>query len=351
MYIAVILFVTIPALPILYAKICFNAIYMCMNNNREDYQGQNLFNLFVALFFGLPICVVSVIVDLISMPSILLRGSRGFEHKYVLRDNLNEKQTQVVLRTFKKIFTGSKAIQYRGKSLSLGDLMEIHGNYFVLIDNMHDLMCRGTKDYREALKNVQDYNMSKILSSKCSIPDKNGDFKAARCEMDIIYNVQQDVELYNYVDIVFRKYWMGILFDEIKRKSKTRSHGSQEDLIDIEVAEQDNKKAAANKEHEDEEDENEEDEDNQRVGGIEAREIGPDGVPVYRNPTDLMNNFFINYSSLAFTDIQKNLIGGTVNSYEIKRLKRYEKEVNTRKDSWIENTVGQFITQTERYKI
>jgi len=102
---------------------------------------------------------------------------------------MNEKQTAIVLKTFKKIFEGSKATLYRGKTLTLGQLMDIHGKYFVLIDNMHDLICRGSKDYREALKNVQDYNMSKILSTKCSIPDKNGDFKAAVCEMDIIYNI------------------------------------------------------------------------------------------------------------------------------------------------------------------
>jgi len=93
--------------------------------------------------------------------------------------------------------------------------MDIHGKYFVLIDNLHDLICRGSKDYREALKNVQDYNMSKILSAKCSIPDKNGDFKSALCEMNIIFNVQQDVEVYNYVDIILRKYWMGTLRTEM----------------------------------------------------------------------------------------------------------------------------------------
>jgi len=127
---------------------------------------------------------------MLSMPSLLLKSSSNFEHKYQgSGDKMNSKQTQIVITTFKRIFTGSKSTQYRGKTLSLGELMDIHGKFFVLIDNMHDLICRGSKDYREALKNVQDYNMSKILSTKCSIPDKNGDFKSALCEMDIIYNV------------------------------------------------------------------------------------------------------------------------------------------------------------------
>jgi len=98
--------------------------------------------------------------------------------------------------------------------------MEIHLRFFKLVDNLHDLVCKGKKNYKEAFRNVQDYNMSKILSAKCSIPDKNGDFKSARCEMDILENAQRDIELYNYIDIVLRLYWMGTLRDEVQKKQQ-----------------------------------------------------------------------------------------------------------------------------------
>ena len=144
----------------------------------------------VTLLFGPVISIASIIIDLISIPGVLLLGSKNFEHKYQLsQDRMNDKQCEVVLTTFKRIFHGSKKMEYKGKTITLGQLMELHGKYFVLIDNLHDLICRGSKDYRESLKNVQDYNMSKILSSKCAIPDKNGDFKMGKCEMDIISNV------------------------------------------------------------------------------------------------------------------------------------------------------------------
>jgi hypothetical protein len=55
--------------------------------------------------------------------------------------------------------------------------MEMHTRIFEIIDNMHDLVCRGTKDYKQALANVEDYNMTKILTRKCSIPDRSGDIK------------------------------------------------------------------------------------------------------------------------------------------------------------------------------
>jgi len=76
--------------------------------------------------------------------------------------------------------------------------------------------------------------------------------------------------------------------------------------------------------------------------------IGPDGYPLFRNPSDLMNNFFINFASIAFTEIQKDL-KGNVNSSEIKRLKRYEKEIDMRKSLWMDNTVGMFDQQASRY--
>lgn len=59
-----------------------------------------------------------------------------------------------MLSTFHKVFDGPMAMKYRGKAVTMGDLMDIHGKIFQLVENMHDLMCRGTKDYREALKNV-----------------------------------------------------------------------------------------------------------------------------------------------------------------------------------------------------
>jgi len=49
--------------------------------------------------------------------------------------------------------------------------------------------------------------------------------------------------------------------------------------------------------------ENDDDEDLKKSDGIEARSIGPDGIPLFRNPSDLMNNFFINVASIAFTEI------------------------------------------------
>jgi hypothetical protein len=91
--------------------------------------------------------------------------------------------------TFGKIFYGSNFDKFRGTHMTLIELMNMHTKIFSLTENLHTLFCRGTKDAKEALSNVQDYNMTKILTRKCSIPDKSGDFKEGRCELDVIHAV------------------------------------------------------------------------------------------------------------------------------------------------------------------
>lgn len=61
--------------------------------------------------------------------------------------------------------------------LTLIDLMIMHRNSMDMIDHMHDFLCKGSKDYKQALANVQDYNMAKIMSNKCSIPSEDGQFR------------------------------------------------------------------------------------------------------------------------------------------------------------------------------
>ena len=60
--------------------------------------------------------------------------------------------------------------------------------------------------------------MTKILTRQCSIPDIGGDYKEARCDLNVIYAVQFDIDLYNYIDVVLRKLKMGTLRDEQKSK-------------------------------------------------------------------------------------------------------------------------------------
>jgi len=67
------------------------------------------------------------------------------------------------------------------------------------------------------------------------------------------------------------------------------------------------------------------------VDGIFPIEIGPDGVPLKRNPSDVMNNYFIQFAVLSFTELEKELIA-LQNNGELRRLQKFEKEVEAKKE-------------------
>lgn len=118
-----------------------------------------------AIFLSPPVILLSVVIDLLSLPNVLLRASTNFEHKYQLSaDRLSDVQIDVVMLTFGKIFYGQNWQNFKNTHMTLIQLMQMHRGIFSLIDNLHDLICRGNKDYKESLSNVQDYNMTKILT-------------------------------------------------------------------------------------------------------------------------------------------------------------------------------------------
>ena len=82
MYCSIAIVISIPVLPLLYMKCIFNAIYISMNNKREEYKGQNMVGLFVTILFNPIIMFISLIIDLISLPNLLLKDERTFEYKY-----------------------------------------------------------------------------------------------------------------------------------------------------------------------------------------------------------------------------------------------------------------------------
>mgnify|MGYP006893248564 CR=1 FL=1 len=131
--------------------------------------------------------------------------------------------------------------------------------------------------------------MTKILTRACSIPDLGGSYEDSKVELNVIHAVQFDIETYNYIDVVLRKLKMGILASEVKAGEQG---GGKKD---------DEKK-------EEEGDGDDDDDETKKVPGINAIIIGPDGVPLKRNNSDVMNNFFINFTVRAFTEIEKVLL-------------------------------------------
>ena len=72
----------IPASPVLLAKVYSNAFFILATNKRENYKGENIVQFVVAILFSPIVIVISILIDLLSLPNILLKSSAQFEHKY-----------------------------------------------------------------------------------------------------------------------------------------------------------------------------------------------------------------------------------------------------------------------------
>lgn len=82
LYCAIACIMVVPASPILYIKTIANSIFIAATNKRQNYKGEGLVNVIITLFLGPLIIAVSILIDLVSLPAILLKDSKGFERKY-----------------------------------------------------------------------------------------------------------------------------------------------------------------------------------------------------------------------------------------------------------------------------
>lgn len=126
---------------------------------------------------------------------------------------------------------------------------------------------------------VQDYNMTKVLSRKCSIPDETGDIKQAKCDFNTLYNIQMDIELYNYCSILFHHVRNSSLENILeKNKQRAAGKGAQTEI---------------------------------ETKGVNAglsvllMTDQPSGVIFERDNCDFMNNFYVDISCRAFTNIEE----------------------------------------------
>lgn len=58
------------------------------------------------------------------------------------------------MQLFDKLFYGQSMLKYKDKQYTLLQLMKMHRKTFDLVANLHDLTCKGIKDYKVALARV-----------------------------------------------------------------------------------------------------------------------------------------------------------------------------------------------------
>ena len=166
--------------------------------------------------------------------------------------------------------------KYKGRKHSLKDLMLLHRQFFRIKQNLHDLYCCGLKNYIEALRNVEDYNLSIVLERKVSIPSINEVFNEAECHWDLFYSIQMDIENYNYVDILLTKSNEGHLNEEERKNEVKKFNKEQEDKNKPKM--------------------------NAGVVFL-TPDKAPNGMNFHRKNIEFMNNFFVDIVTYSFTNI------------------------------------------------
>jgi hypothetical protein len=80
--------IIVPLTPILFFKIIVNSVYILMTNKREKYKGENVVQFILSLVVSPIVIPISILVDVLSLPTVLLKESKTFEHKYQQSENL-----------------------------------------------------------------------------------------------------------------------------------------------------------------------------------------------------------------------------------------------------------------------
>ena len=216
-----------------------------------------------------------------------------------------------MLKIFVNLFYKNFFTKWANKRKTMIEMMKMHLRYFEIQDNLHDLMCRGNKDYKYALANVQDYNMTKIMTKQSAVPDKTGDIKLFTCEFNLLFNLQTDVELYNYLSLVFEDFFA----DKFKEES-----------VEMRIL----KKKAI-------------DSENLRMFGTSINSsmsmlLKKQGNQFKRDNGDFFNNFWVNITARSFTDIEEIWAQNASNQQAMEE-KQIMREMESLESDWVSHIV------------
>ena len=109
----------------------------------------------IAIIIGSPLIIfISILVDFLTLPKIFWKNEEFFEEKYQKNmDDLSDVQLFGVNNVFFKILYDKYQI-FKGKFVTYLELLCMHRSLFGIMENLNDLICKGTKDYRESLLKV-----------------------------------------------------------------------------------------------------------------------------------------------------------------------------------------------------
>lgn len=82
MYCLIGIVLALPVIPIYYAKCVSNSLYIAGNKQRVDYRCQHVFKVMFTILLNPFLILLSLLLDLITLPSVLLKDEKKFNYKY-----------------------------------------------------------------------------------------------------------------------------------------------------------------------------------------------------------------------------------------------------------------------------
>ena len=122
---------SIPLIPLIYAKSLANGYYIAMNGRKQEYKGQYLVKLLLIILLNPIIVVMSLLVDLLTVPPQLLQDHKKLKSKYQQAlDHMSEEQGAFLIPIIIRFFYVEFYTRFKDMTQTLKQLMLRHRQIF-----------------------------------------------------------------------------------------------------------------------------------------------------------------------------------------------------------------------------
>ena len=139
--------------PIMLVKLILNTFHIMINSQKQRFFDKYVYPFYI--IFVSPFAIfMCILIDFITLPGIFWKSEEQFEEKYQKSiDELSNVQLLGVNNVFFKLLYSNYKL-FKGKFVTYLELLCMHRSLFGIMENLNDLICKGTKDYRESLLKV-----------------------------------------------------------------------------------------------------------------------------------------------------------------------------------------------------
>jgi len=200
-YLIVAAALAVPIGVFLYFKMLINEAYCGFNQKRPAFKGVGVLTFLFTLMVGFPVILLSLVVDVLALPDLLMRDEKDFEYKYKDLDQMRGMDKVTLTSQFLTLFIHTH-YKRQGKSMTKEQLRVLKTKQYSIVDNFHSFFCRGDKNYRASMANIHVFNLTKALNNQMSVPNNQGKHSEDALHFDLGNAIYHDLILFNFFHYV-----------------------------------------------------------------------------------------------------------------------------------------------------